>query len=562
MNLNRSIVQCVAISTVVVWAGSLSAGQHVTGLEGVAASVQPGLQPRNVPAKGERPIRPGFEHRLVVKFRDDVRARATPEGVVSQAGVALQDVTELEVDRNVQFEQLIRLPQERINFIEQRAAQSSGIAQPDLAGMMQVIAADEQLQAVADALHASDLIEWVEFEEINPPPPTGTPCIDIAPVTPDYVPMQTYRGPDPGMNMDQFWSITQAKGAKVKIANCEYWYNGDHEDLCDIIPEPGQTPHPNALANGWDNHGTAVMGQLVGGENDYGVTGLVPDAEAYFFPEWTVEEGLRRVTAIANAIATVDPGDVVLLEMQTTGAGGGFGPAELNLSVWNVVKAGTDAHVIVVAAAGNGNQDLDSAPYIPYMDRGDSGAIIVGAGSANTAHNKLGFSTYGSRVNVQGWGQSVFTLGYGNYAEHGGDVNQRYTATFSGTSSASPFVAAAAVALQSFAKDYLGWRLTPREIREILIDTGIPQGTGGHIGPFPDMVAAADVVRRMCVAVDINGCVQPTGIPYADDGTLRTDAVLYLLSAWGKCDSEQCPADINGDGKVDATDLLLLLSGE
>ncbi len=184
--------------------------------------------------------------------------------------------------------------------------------------------------------------------------------------------------------------------------------------------------------------------------------------------------------------------------MQTIGEGGSnFGPAELSLAVWTVVKNGTDAGVVVVGAAGNGNQDLDSATYQAYMARGNSGAIIVGAGTATTAHDKLSFSTFGSRVNVQGWGQSVFTAGNGSHSTIGGDPNQVYTATFSGTGSASPFIAASCVALQSFAIDRIGRRLTPAELRSVLSTTGWPQGTGGNIGRFPNLVDAALAVFQL-----------------------------------------------------------------
>jgi len=206
-----------------------------------------------------------------------------------------------------------------------------------------------------------------------------------------------------------------------------------------------------------------------------------------------VEEGPRRVTAIANAIADSSAGDVVLLEMQDLGVSG-YGPAELDASVFAVVKAGTDAGVVVVGAAGNGDQDLDAAGYAGYQAMGDSGAIIVGAGSSNANHDKLSFSTHGSRVDVQGWGGSVFTLGYGGFAQYGGDKNQRYTSTFSGTSSASPFVAAACCILQEWAVQVLGQPLEPTVLRQLLVDTGVPQGSGGHIGPFPDLEEAINVL--------------------------------------------------------------------
>lgn len=171
------------------------------------------------------------------------------------------------------------------------------------------------------------------------------------------------------------------------------------------------------------------------------------------------------------------------------------------MSVWTLTRSATDSGIIVVAAAGNGNQDLDGAAYTEYRDRGDSGAIIVGAGLPDTNHDKETFSTYGLRVNVQGWGRRVITLGYGEYANYGVDDRQTYTSRFAGTSSASPFVASAAAALQSLAEAELGYRLTPAEMRELLIDTGIPQGSGGHIGPFPNMAAA---IVELGVADDCN----------------------------------------------------------
>jgi hypothetical protein len=145
---------------------------------------------------------------------------------------------------------------------------------------------------------------------------------------------------------------------------------------------------------------------------------------------------------------------------------------------------------VVVAAAGNGTQNLDSAPYATYRSWGDSGAIIVGAGSSNSSHTPLSFSTYGTRVDLQGWGENVFTLGYGSYAQHGGDIHQSYTAWFNGTSSATPGVTTAALAVQEYAIDTTWSALPPWGVRAVLIDSGVPQGAGVEVGPFPDLLIA------------------------------------------------------------------------
>jgi hypothetical protein len=97
----------------------------------------------------------------------------------------------------------------------------------------------------------------------------------------------------------------------------------------------------------------------------------------------------------------------------------------------------------------------------------------------------MGFSTYGSRVDVHGWGECVATTGPGDLFNPG-DPNRVYMSGFSGTSSASPFVAAAAANIQGISMANFGHPLEPKRVREILRDTGIPQTDpwNGAIGPL------------------------------------------------------------------------------
>lgn len=475
----------VLVVAVGVGLGSVAGSTH--------AAPRATLAPRTPLAKPAAVERPTYPSELHVKFRDALRVRAAGNSIDSLAGADLHQLRALVAAHGLQFEPLIQSAESVLTRIETRAAERTGRAQPDLAGMFVVRGDAERIQMAAEALLRLDAVEWVQFAMLTPPPP----CVDAAPVTPHYFAQgfQGYHQPNPGVHAGHAWSLG-ARGQGIKIADCEYGYLSGTEDLCGVIPEPGQTPHPTVAANGWDQHGTAVLGEMVGVDNGYGITGLSPDADALFFPEWTVEQGSRRVTAIANAIAAVDPGDIVVLEMQTS-SGSGFGPAELDLGVWTVTKAGTDGGVVVVGAAGNGNQDLDAPAYATYRDRGDSGAILVGAGSPDVFHNKLSFSTFGLRVNVQGWGSGVFTTGYGGFAQHGGDPNQAYTSTFSGTSSATPIVASSAALLQSLAEATHACRFSPLALRQLLIDTGTPQGSGGHIGPLPNLFTASNLVTSL-----------------------------------------------------------------
>ncbi|MGD1915010.1 MAG: S8 family serine peptidase [Phycisphaerales bacterium] len=511
------------------------------------------LQPRTPLTKADLAARPAYEHRLTVKFADAVRARIGPDGrLTSLSGIdleALQDAISATIagDAAVTFRPLVDLTEAQLAGMLADAAQRSGRAQPDLGGMMAVSVPLESMEAVARILHASELVEYVHYQQVSPPPPGWfgngpDSCTDIAPATSSYFGFQGYHGVTTGIGMSAAWAVPGGRGEGVKVADCEYWFDGEHEDLCDIIPAPGQPPDPFIFDLGWHEHGTAVLGEMVGGDNGYGVTGLVPDAQAYFFPESTVESGPRRVAAVSRAVGTLDAGDVGLLGMQTTGPGGDFAPAELDPSVWLVTRVGTDRGVTVVAAAGNGNQNLDSAPYAEYRSRGDSGAVIVGAGSSRGSRSKLGFSTFGSRVNVQAWGESVFTTGYGSFIRVGGDDRQSYTNFFSGTSSASPIVASAVVSLQGIHREATGQPMDPVTLRQLLMDTGKPQGSGGNIGPLPDMAAAVDALLTGLCQADFDG-----------DGDLTLFDFLAFQSAF---DAGIPAADFDGDGRLTIFDFL------
>ena len=496
------------------------------------------LQPRRELPKCKVVSQPDYPHRLVVKFRDALRVRSSPDGLMSLVGGDLSVVAAVLTKHEATASPLIHLPAATLGLLERRASRSSGIAQPDLAGIMVLDAPKSRREQLANELNALDAIEFVYFQQLNFRPT----CEDIPPQTRDYFDFQSYHGPDPGLNMTAAWEMGSASGAGVNVALVERAYYADHEDLCDIVLEPGQTMMLIPRITDPD-HGTAGFGELISLDNDYGCTGLVPDATGYFFPSMSLEEGSRLFTAITSALLTLGPGDVVLLNIGPFN-GPLNGPLELDRTAWMLIRIGSDLGIVMVEPAGNGNLDLDTQP-----DLGDSGAIIVGAGSPDIHHDKLRVSNFGSRVNLQAWGSDVFTLGYGDFAQPGGDVNQSYTDNFSGTSAAAPMIAACAVALQSLANEHLGQPLTPLELRDILIRTGIPQGSGGHIGPFPDMAAAAaEVIGPLG---DLDG-----------DGVVGILDLLILLSAWGPCldPPARCPADLDDDGGVGILDLLTLLA--
>ena len=463
------------------------------------------LKPRQLPPKEPLHIPAGKLLQLSVKWRDEFQARPNATGQLTLQFPPDQDLgalsAELKKRGSLRFERLQTAPDEALQRLQKRAAERSGQAQPDLAShvIVQLPGADRRaLIDLAQFLHQLPEVEFAELTSLDLPPPP--PSVDIPPVTPLLESNQTYRQSAQGVNVDAIWQRYGIRGdPTLRVTDCEYDYNPNHEDLASFVTEqPFVSSRYTAFGS---DHGTAVLGILASGRNAYGTTGSVPECSSFFYPEFSqLTTGFQSRTAcVIAAIADSAAGDIVVLEMQADGPATGttdYVPAEFTLSVWQAVRAGTDAGVITIAAAGNGNQNLNDPLFNNYHARGDSGAIIVGAGSA--ARAKLNFSTHGSRINLQGWGTGVFTTGYGSFARYGDDSNQTYTATFSGTSSATPVVTSAAALVQAVAIKILGRRLEPIELRNLLVNTGRAQ-TGASaattpIGPLPEAMLAVEAL--------------------------------------------------------------------
>jgi serine protease len=387
-------------------------------------------------------------------------------------------------------------------------------------------------------LRAHPQIDDVELQ--STPAPLPSPSLAA---TQGY---RTYGTPN-GLGILDLPVAPGASGANVKIIDIEYSWNQQHEDL-DKAAFPDALISVGIPIDPFSNsaHGTAVLGMLVGDDDGQGITGIVPDAEIGMVNA-NGSLGYDVALAISTAHAHLTFGDVLLIEQQAYGPlgcdayGHGCLPVEWNLAVYTAIRTATAAGIIVVEAGGNGSQNLDNAALYgsPFpAGRPDSGAIMVGAGSSvtcsTTPRNRLYFSNYGTRVDLQGWGHCVATTGYGDLFN--GGPNALYTSGFGGTSSASPIVAGAAAIVSSVAQQQ-HVSMSPEGVRALLRATGNSGMEGAMIGPFPNLTAAlsAFVPRAIIVAPDL----ATEGQTLEVDAGLSSDPQGHPLSySW----------DLNGDG--------------
>lgn len=330
------------------------------------------------------------------------------------------------------------------------------------------------------------------------------------PVPPDYDPLQGYNNSASaipvGIDARYAGTLPGGDGTGVTICDLEYGWNYGHADVTKAV---GSQINTNVILSERD-HGTAVIGQLVADNNGWGTKGSCYGSSLRTCGTITGEPLNPPYTwnvpgALAVAIANLSAGDIILLEQQWDYTGNnGFVPIEWWMNyypgpqtyngVYAAIVNAVANGIHVVEAGGNGNVDTD---YMTWF--GDSGAIIVGAGGAYSWNDleRLSFSSYGSRFNLQGWGQNVVTTGYGDLYNTEGP-NLYYTGTFGGTSSASPIVAAAVACVQGY---YLAnvypVPLPPLSMRALLMNTGTPQRGGfgsGRIGPRPNVYAAIQTI--------------------------------------------------------------------
>lgn len=160
-------------------------------------------------------------------------------------------------------------------------------------------------------------------------------------------------------------------------------------------------------------------------------------------------------------------------------------------------------------SASNGNANLDDPRLggVFTTARPHSGAIMIGGAIPSKEHqvatglgmpaerSRAPWSSYGSRMDVQAWGEQIYAAGYGwlNNTEGTTPQNSWYNNNFGGTSGASAITAGLAASLSGAIEAKYGRPATPAEVLDALKfgatpqDLTSPDAPAGRIGPQPDM---------------------------------------------------------------------------
>ncbi len=364
---------------------------------------------------------------------------------------------------------------------------------PELSRWWRVQTPDGAALTLAESWLDAAWLSHVELAQLPVSPPA-----DLPPATPDLSGEQTYVGPAPdGFGVAEAALWPGGGGENVALADIEYDWLASHEDLSHLgdVRTWGQATERFAY------HGTGVLGITSGGDNGYGVTGMVPNAEVVMIHPTTVEGVYNVGAAIQASIDLLEPGDVLLIEQQSY-AFDNYAPVEISGAVSDAIQAAVAAGIVVIEPAGNGAQNLDATEWNGWFDRSqrDSGAILVGGGmpAPGTSFNPArswypSGSCYGSRIDLQGWYGSIVSTSSGSLNDDlfnvPGDERQSYTAYFGGTSGASPQVASLAAQFQSIAIALGRGPWEPVALRQLMVQSGTPQANpeAGLIGPQPDL---------------------------------------------------------------------------
>ncbi len=292
---------------------------------------------------------------------------------------------------------------------------------------------------------------------------------------------------DMGTTIDKYrtqqWDLGKLKvgeawqkstGAGVTVAVIDTGVDASHPDLAgQVLPgfdETTQTAGTSIDPNGHGTHVSGTIAALTG--NGDGVASVAPNAK--ILPIRVLDaNGSGYMSDTANGIIYAADHGANVINMS-------LGATSQVAAVSNAISYARSKGVVVVAAAGNSRASGSPTSY-PGADAG-----VIAVAATDSTDTVAYYSNAGSYVDVAAPGSSILST----YPTAKGNSY----AILSGTSMASPHVAAVAALLKSYSST-----LTPDQVEQALESSATDLGTPGRDNDYGygriDALAALNAVK-------------------------------------------------------------------
>lgn len=259
------------------------------------------------------------------------------------------------------------------------------------------------------------------------------------------------------------------KGEGVKVAILDSGVDVTHPDLkvakaySAFTTEPDADPYVDGLG-----HGTHVAGTVAGLDNDFGVTGVAPEAEIYSAKVIDANDQ-TNATLLLRGIewAINNDVDVINMSMYINGK---------NKAIQDALDyAYNEKNIVVVAAAGNFGNKAGTGDSVTFPANYPS---VISVAASDENYKRASFSSTGPTVEITAPGDGVLST----YV--GGDFGM-----MNGTSMATPHVAGVVALLREIHPDE-----TAAQLRQRMTRTAMP--LGDHPQWFGHGLVQADMAAR------------------------------------------------------------------
>lgn len=398
-----------------------------------------------------------------------------------------------------------------------------------------------------NVLSAIKKLEGLDFVESAEPSYISTIDNGISDPEEVNIPSEAYRTTAVNSNIPDDPSYSEQYSlSRIKAAKAWNYTTGSHDIKVAVI-DTGIYPHTDLnvnLAEGWnfqdDNadttdlngHGTHVAGIIgAAGNNSLGITGVCWNITLVPLKISVGDTNTGYIEPMCKAIQYATDNNIPIINLS-------FSFEESN-ALAAIIK---NYNGLLICSAGNDSRNIDAkvnSKYpasLPYDN-------ILSVASLQSNNVKLStFSNYGKKnVDIAAPGEDILST----------YLNDTYC-MLSGTSMAAPLVTGAAALIKSYCPE-----LSVAEIKYILMTSGNSSGTlkGKLKSDTPILNAenalfAAEAIFVNPLMGDVNG-----------DGKIDTQDVIVLMkynAGWNIRIVEKL-ADVDGDASINTQDVILLM---